>query len=209
VHERLVETLRGEDEGAARTALAQLIALFENHVRKVLREHVRNTADVEELLQDTWVLVWKKRKSIDELGAFPTWLARIAVNVVNSRFRTKKSEGEVLVGVDQDPEQGVAHEPSDPDRAIDRKYAARVLQLLARLDQLPQEERTKVLARHPDPLLDRLARLTDKQRRIILEHFGDQESPKPARASVLETSAFKLLRAIVDRTLGRSATRTK
>ena len=65
-------------------------ALYRTHLPRVHSLVRRMTAgrDADELTQDVFVRVWQKLGTFRGDSSFPTWLHRLAVNVVIERFRT-------------------------------------------------------------------------------------------------------------------------
>ena len=196
----LVETLRGEDEAAARAAHAELVATYDGYARTVRRKRPLAVSDVEELLQELWTRVWTNRRTIETPNAFEGWLSTTAINLGTSRLRPKKRSAEVLV--DEVPvQQGPISEGLDPDRALDLAYAEKVLALVRKLDEMPETERKEYCERLPHPSLRKLAQLTNKEREIILREFVGEQSRKRAAPRFLDSKALKIFRVIFDPSL--------
>jgi RNA polymerase sigma-70 factor (ECF subfamily) len=73
--------------------VAALEALYRAHVDGVYAICLRMVGDecrAEELTQDTWVRVWERLGSFRFESSFPTWLYRVATNVVLQSERSQR-----------------------------------------------------------------------------------------------------------------------
>ena len=66
--------------------------VYRSHLPRVyaLVRRMTGGRDVDEITQDVFVRVWQKLATFRGDAAFPTWLHRLAVNVVIERFRADK-----------------------------------------------------------------------------------------------------------------------
>ena len=83
----LIERVRGGDDDAFRI-------LVERHTRSIFRTAYRittNSADADDVVQETFLRAYRALDSFDERATFTTWLHRIAVNcsldLIDSRKR--------------------------------------------------------------------------------------------------------------------------
>ncbi|MCX7326686.1 MAG: sigma-70 family RNA polymerase sigma factor [Hyphomicrobiales bacterium] len=82
-------------------ALQRLYALTSGKLNGVIIAVVRQAALAEEVLQDTYMNVWKQASSYDPLKSAPmTWLAVIARNRAIDRLRSERSRSGLLVPLD-------------------------------------------------------------------------------------------------------------
>ena len=78
---RLVEALRrGEDE-----AFAELVTRYESLMLRVASTYVRTRAVAQEVVQDTWLSVFKAIDSFECRSSLKTWIFRILVNRAKTR----------------------------------------------------------------------------------------------------------------------------
>ena len=78
---RLVEALRrGEDE-----AFAELVTRYESLMLRVASTYVRTRAVAQEVVQDTWLSVFKGIDSFECRSSLKTWIFRILVNRAKTR----------------------------------------------------------------------------------------------------------------------------
>ena len=68
--------------------------LFERHrddLFRFLYRLTRNATDADDLLQETFLIVWRKRAQFDSRGSLEGWLKRIAFRTyLNSRTRSDR-----------------------------------------------------------------------------------------------------------------------
>lgn len=82
----LVERARGGDGWA-------LESLYRRHVQLVggiARRMLRDRSEVEDVVQETFLLAFEGLAKLDDAAAFRGWLARIALSRVHRRFRWRK-----------------------------------------------------------------------------------------------------------------------
>jgi RNA polymerase sigma-70 factor (ECF subfamily) len=83
---RLVEGCRRQD----RACFAELVALSEDRLRRLLARLAGADADVDELLQETYLRAWRQAAQFRGESLPTTWLARIAVNVTLNWRRDRR-----------------------------------------------------------------------------------------------------------------------
>jgi RNA polymerase sigma-70 factor (ECF subfamily) len=100
----------------------------------------------DDLFQETFVRAVRSAKTFDTSRSFRTWLAAIALNLVRDEVRKRKSRGEVALTKDQAEERPGTTASEHPSASLEQ-----------------QDEAARVR--------EALARLTDKEREIVLLHF--------------------------------------
>jgi RNA polymerase sigma-70 factor (ECF subfamily) len=90
-------------------AYAELIDRYHRPLRYFISHLSDNTEMAEDIFQDTWVSVIRKIHTLRNLDAFPSWLYRIARNMVYQQLRRKKklSEFKENIIVADETENGV------------------------------------------------------------------------------------------------------
>lgn len=122
----------------AETDLAPLVQAHAATLFGVAYSIVRNPAEAEDVVQDTFVRVLEHRKRLPEVRDLRVWLIRIAWNLALDRRRRPAQEtaDDVLLA------RLVAHEqPADAALADTRRLRA----VLAAMDGLPKLERQALL----------------------------------------------------------------
>lgn len=93
----LLQCIAIRDEGA----LAELYDRHSRLVYSVIMRILRNPAESEEVLQETFMRVWSRADTYNVmLGSPAGWLARIARNRAIDRLRARRARGEISVDPD-------------------------------------------------------------------------------------------------------------
>ena len=137
--EALVEFVRGRNELAVRT----LTRRYNRRLFRIARSVLRNDAEAEDVVQESWVRAFAGLNGFRGESAFATWLTRIAINEALGRKRRlrptvdwetyseNKREAEVIQfpasAMTGDPERTMARSEilgRKPERCISRELAA-------------------------------------------------------------------------------------
>lgn len=132
------------------TALAELLRRHKEKIYTSIYLFVRNTAQAEDLFQDTFVKVIEslRRGKYYEDGKFFPWVMRIAHNLCIDNYRKKKRAPNVAQNTNDDYDIFNVLELSDingEQMMIRNQQRAKVRELV---DQLPAEQREVVILRH-------------------------------------------------------------
>lgn len=169
--EELMRGVRAGDEAA----FPLLYRRYERRLLAFLVPYVGDLALAEDLLQETFLRVFRQRASYEPRGAFRTWLFAIARNLALDQFRRRRSlrgstsplgEGS-LVG--EDPERLPDPAP-DPLGVLAGRDATTALR--SALLDLPEEDRAVIL----------LSRLEGLRYREIAQILGTTEGAVKVRA---------------------------
>jgi RNA polymerase sigma-70 factor (ECF subfamily) len=142
---------------------ARLMKRWEGPIRRLCTRMVGDTHRGEDLMQDTFLRLYEKRKSYEPTGKFSTFLWRIALNLCYDELRRQQRRREFF----QDPQPGggegeenlseEASERPGPDlRTAQLEEGELVRQALL---QLPEIYRTVLILRHYEDL--KLARIAE------------------------------------------------
>ena len=123
------EAIAGAQRGDA-SAFERIYQLHGARVYALCLRMVGNTAEAEDLTQETFLLVLRKIRTFRGESAFSTWLHRITVNLVLMRLR-RKSSLEIPL------EENEARESDRP--GLHEKFASTDLLLAGSLDRLHLE----------------------------------------------------------------------
>jgi len=132
--------------------------LVERHQARVYAHALRllgNPQDAEEVLQDTFVQVFRNLERFEERSRFSTWIYRIATNEALMRLRKARRKREIFL---EDSLGRDAEFPRDEIRdftrsALEEAEWSELLRILeGLLDEMPEENRVAFVLRDIDGL---------------------------------------------------------
>ncbi len=152
--EELVARARAKDFGA----FEQLLDRYEDKIFRLAYRFVRNETEAKEILQDTFLSIWRKLDSFKGDAQFSTWLYRVAANAALMRLRAQKRHPEVSTeDLPIDFLDNYGHLPpagenwaKRPDDELQSEELRRHIQ--AAVDELPEIYRTVFLIRDVEGL---------------------------------------------------------
>lgn len=146
----LVARLKCGDDDAYR----HLVETRAPRLLRVLESLLADRAEAEDVLTETFSIVFRKIAQFDGRAQLSTWIHRIGVNAALLRMRARKTRREVhleTTGVDDDStSRGVSIEalPADAEDSHAAVDAADVgMHVRAAIDALPEKHRTILLLR--------------------------------------------------------------
>jgi RNA polymerase sigma-70 factor (ECF subfamily) len=178
----LVAAARGRNESAIR----ELVRRNNQRLFRVARAVLRDDAEAEDVVQETYVKAFTKLDGFEGKAAFSTWLTRIALNEALGRRRRRRptvgfetveeKEGAALI-----PFPGV-EVPPDPEHATARRELGALIGQL--VDQLPDPFRVVFVLREVEEM--------------STEEAGDYLGIKPATVKTRLFRARRLLREAME-----------
>ncbi|NEX64755.1 RNA polymerase sigma factor [Noviherbaspirillum galbum] len=147
---RLVAEVAGRD----RRAFESLYRLYFGRLARFLDPKLHHAASVEEVINETMLLVWNKAGSFDGSSKVSTWIFGIAYR------RALKALARLDLPVEQEADDEADDNALTPDAALTRSEQRRIVGQA--IDALPMEQRTVVhLAYFHDMGYDEIARIMD------------------------------------------------
>jgi RNA polymerase sigma factor (sigma-70 family) len=98
------EKLLSDCKAKQRSAQRQLYEYMAPKLYHTCKRYVRQENDVEEILADTFVIIFNKLDQLKETAAFEGWARRIAVNLCLSLLRKKGTLSLYLEEMQQEPQ---------------------------------------------------------------------------------------------------------
>ncbi|HEX3697302.1 MAG TPA: sigma-70 family RNA polymerase sigma factor [Polyangia bacterium] len=152
----LVERARNKDYAA----FEQLLARYEDKVFRLAYRFVRNESEAKEILQDTFLAIWRKLDTFKGDSQFSSWVYRVAANAALMRLRSQRRHPEVSTeelpaGFLDQQQYGQILSPGEnwarrPDEELQSEEVRQHIQ--AAVDALPEIYRTVFLVRDVEGL---------------------------------------------------------
>jgi RNA polymerase sigma-70 factor, ECF subfamily len=152
--EELVARARAKDFAA----FEQLLDRYEDKIFRLAYRFVRNETEAKEILQDTFLSIWRKLDTFKGDAQFSSWLYRVAANAALMRLRAQKRHPEISTEeLPIDFLDNYGHLPAGgenwakrPDDELQSEELRRHIQ--AAVDELPEIYRTVFLIRDVEGL---------------------------------------------------------
>ncbi len=122
-------------------AFSAIIVRYEAPLRRYIsRLGVRDTHDIEDILQNSFVKVYRYLRSFNDSFAFSSWIYRIVHNETYDFFRAKKRRPEVTLDEDSSQQFLNIESETDQEQIFDKQIDAKVLnEAMKRLDKKYQD----------------------------------------------------------------------
>jgi RNA polymerase sigma factor (sigma-70 family) len=143
----------------ANDRIAAAVATQEPRLRAFVRRQVADLADVEDIVQDTFLELVSAHRLMEPVVHVAAWLRRVARNRIVDRFRQRSRNARVFVSASFPGSQGETAAPNDlsdgqatdssrPDLSYERDVIAE--KLVEALSELPPEQRDVFVAHELD-----------------------------------------------------------
>ena len=143
------EDLMEKFQGGAVEAFNLLVERYSDRLKHYLFGFLGDTRRCEDLLQDTFLRVYRNRHSYQRIAKFSTWLYTIAGNLARSEYRKRKRRRmHSIQSVSRDNEEyemAIPDETYSPDKYTESQLQDRYIQEALR--QIPASFREVVIMR--------------------------------------------------------------
>ncbi|MCA1801106.1 MAG: sigma-70 family RNA polymerase sigma factor [Rhodothermaceae bacterium] len=143
--EDLMEMFQGGHE----KAFDIIVERYQNRIHNFIFRYTQNHMDCEDLVQETFLRVFRCRNSYERIAKFSTWLYTIAGNLVKSQY--KKNKRMQMVSItghdehDQEYEIDVVDTREKPDCEVDNRLLVNYIEKA--LDRIPLEFKELIILR--------------------------------------------------------------
>ncbi len=139
--DRLDQLVRQAKEGNAE-AFQELYRVYGKKILNYVYRMTGSRDEAEDLMQDTFVLAYRKLKSLKENTRFQSWLFRIAQNNIYQRYRNRSPETE-SVESEETREFADREGSTEPLRTPEQAFLSQELEQIiqAAIDDLPDKYR--------------------------------------------------------------------
>jgi RNA polymerase sigma-70 factor, ECF subfamily len=176
------ELVRAVERGD-HAAVAELFDVHAPSVRKMLTRMLGSRSDVDDLVQETFVVVVRRIHTLERAGALRSFVVSVGVRIARNELRKRRLRSWVGLSEMPDPPIVAEHDPVT---------AERVRKLYAALDRLDARSRTLFMLRHVEGMelaelaeLERCSLSTIKRRLARAEKRFDAVSSRCAVLSEL------------------------
>lgn len=151
IDQQLVERVQGGDKHA----FDLLVIKYQRKLARLLSQFIRDSAEVEDVTQETFIKAYRALPSFRGDSAFYTWLYRIGINTAKNFLVSQGRKLPVLQGFDNEDtedfeDSGLLKEMNTPESELMSKQIAQTVNQT--LDSLPEELRTAITLREIDGL---------------------------------------------------------
>lgn len=158
------EDLMEQFQAGYEQAFNELVNRFQDRLHNFLYRYTHDHQDCEDLVQETFLRVYRSRHSYERIAKFSTWMYTIALNLAKSLYKKKQRMTTVTIHKDEsDPEdRPMKLEDSNilPDDSLHEKMCMDHLEKA--LKELNEDFREVVVLRDIQQLAyDEIAEITD------------------------------------------------
>jgi RNA polymerase sigma-70 factor (ECF subfamily) len=125
-----------------------LVDRYYERIYGYLYRFLKDSDMAEDLLQETFLRVWRKRGEFRNIASFSTWIYTIAGNLARSEWRRRKRWRMLRLGPSEqedEPDFELPDEGPIPDRVVENRMAAS--ELADEVEKLPERYRQVVILR--------------------------------------------------------------
>ncbi|MDO8347256.1 MAG: RNA polymerase sigma factor RpoE [Rugosibacter sp.] len=156
----LVERVQAGDK----QAFGLLVTKYQRKLARLISRMVRDSAEVEDIVQESFIRAYRALPSFRNDSAFYTWLYRIGVNTAKNWLMTHGRRAQLTHSVDDEAEgQGdveLLHNAETPERLLMTKELGDTVN--AAVERLPEELRTAITLREIEGLsYEEIAKVMD------------------------------------------------
>jgi RNA polymerase sigma-70 factor (ECF subfamily) len=147
----LVERVQAGDK----QVFGLLVTKYQRKLARLISRMVRDSAEVEDIVQESFIRAYRALPSFRNDSAFYTWLYRIGVNTAKNWLMTHGRRAQLTRSVDGDEAEGqedveLLQNTETPERLLMTKELGETVN--AAVERLPEELRTAITLREIDGL---------------------------------------------------------
>jgi RNA polymerase sigma-70 factor (ECF subfamily) len=125
-----------------------LVDRYYDRLYGYLIRFLKDSDTAEDLLQETFLRVWRKRAEFKNIASFSTWIYTIAGNLARSEWRRRKRWRMLRIGPSRNDEEAAIELPDagiGPDLIVENRVA--IEELTKEVHKLPDRYREVVILR--------------------------------------------------------------
>ena len=138
--------IAAHDQTGACERFEELVERHQRRATRIAYYYLRNTADVDEAVQDAFLKAFVHLPSFREELLFELWFTKIVVNGCLDRLKARKRRARWMISAEEDEHDMIGRHLSDePSPETTLLSNERGAQLRAAVDQLPDRQRAVVV----------------------------------------------------------------
>ena len=151
------------------SAFDELVRRYSTQMFKVAYGFLRNSEDAEEVVQDTFVKVYRNLKTFRGDSSFSTWVYRILINLARNKYQWNKRRGEQQkISISEKRQTPDGGDAGDIDFA-DTAHAPHSImekreedeRIMSAIEDLPETLKESIVLRHMEDMrYEDIARIT-------------------------------------------------
>lgn len=136
-------------QGGYDEAYSVIVTRYRERIHQFIFRYTKNHLDSEDLVQETFLRVFRSRNSYERIARFSTWLYTIAQNLIRNQYKRSQRMQMVSLSQTDDQEQEVTIDLPDNALSIDEHLhlSMTVSQLQKSLESIPSEFRDVLVMR--------------------------------------------------------------
>ena len=123
-----------------------LVARYQQRVLRFIQKYEYNSADVQDLAQETFLQAFRSLASFNGQSRFSTWLIGIAFNLLKNHLSRSPAKHHVHLNIDEQPESASHFADSDPERLYESRQSLAALQRAIALLSLQMHDAVVLVA---------------------------------------------------------------
>ncbi len=140
-NELVASFVEGNDQ-----AFAELIARFRRRIYGIAFRILGNHLDADEVVQETFVRIYKRRKELGKISYFSTFLTRVATNYSIDLLRKRKNQssvGDDTTSLPGDIQLDLARKVETPGQVLENKRTMEKIR--GALEKLPPKQKATIV----------------------------------------------------------------
>ena len=151
IDQQLVERVQGGDK----QAFGLLVSKYQRKLHRLLSRLVRDSAEVEDLAQETFIKAYRALGAFRGESAFYTWLYRIGINTAKNHLAAQSRRVPASTGLDSSDMEGIdggerLRDLDTPERQLMTRQIAQTVD--GAMADLPEELREAITLRELEGL---------------------------------------------------------
>lgn len=141
-------------QGGYDEAYGIIVNRYRERIHQFIFRYTKNHLDSEDLVQETFLRVFRSRNSYERIARFSTWLYTIAQNLIRSQYKKNQRMQTVSLAQTDDQDQEITMELPDNALPTDQQVhlSMTVMQVRKALASIPSDFRDVLVMRDIDQL---------------------------------------------------------